>query len=347
MLLGTRLASALTALPPCCLRIHPHDNSLLLVGTYKLDSGRRHGSVDLYRYSAANTPALLLEHSIATESAVLDLKFHPADASVFVAAHSTGILSVWHLDERQHPRRVRDLGVTPDRSLLVTSVFFSPLDPNCLLATLSSGALALLDFESGTVLRHLSSHDLECWLGEFGVHGELLHVVFTAGDDAKLIAHDTRVPDLIWSTSHRHHDAGVVAVLPLTRSWNTANPHHLWTGSYDDHLRVLDLRILDPANPQLVPGRTPRVLHSHNLGGGVWRLIPNPSEDKRLLVCCMYDGARIAQPDPLDGASVTHYYKGDHQSMCYGGDWATKDNFVATCSFYDNVVQVWSPDSTA
>ena len=79
----------------------------------------------------------------------------------------------------------------------------------------------------------------------------LSQVVFTGGDDAKLIAHDLRTNQSIWNTGHRHHGAGVVSILSPGPNWNTNNSNHLWTGSYDDSLRILDLRVIDKGNPLL------------------------------------------------------------------------------------------------
>lgn len=339
MLLSQRIAVAKTALPPCCLRVHPDDRSIVVVGTYQLEkeTGIRRGSVDVYR----SDEGLRLLQSYATKSAVLDVKFCPNDASILATAHSTGNVVLWrYLDGKLS--QIDDHQVF-DESALVTSIFFDPGQSKRLLATLTTGELALVNIDHFSVLVLPTSHDLECWTGSFGEIGSLQNVVYTGGDDGKLIAHDMRSDSSIWQTSYRHHDAGVVSILLSGETWNRSNPHHLWTGLYDDHLRVFDLRVVDKSSPALMPGCAPWELRKENLGGGVWRLIPS-GLDNRVLVCCMYDGARIVDAKD-DDFEVTRYFKKDHQSMCYGGDWASDASYVATCSFYDNVLQTWSPEA--
>lgn len=330
--LESRLAVSTTELPPCCVRIHPTDNSLIVLGTYKLEkeTGTRHGSLDLYLY----TDELTLKKRCPTSSAILDVKFSPFDQNTLISVHSTGNLIIWECSGDLVQKH--DLQLF-DRDTLITSVFFSPHKADEVLVTLTLGELAIVDLQSQNI-ETLQGHDLECWTGSFGEIGALQNVVFTGGDDSKLIAHDLRTSLPVWSTGYSHHEAGVVSILSPSTKWNNSNPSQLWTGLYDDHLRVLDLRLIEG---ELLQGLVPKVHHKENLGGGVWRLIPSPV-DERVLSCCMYDGARIILPVD-DKFSVDKYFKADHTSMCYGGDWASSGDFVATCSFYDNVVQVWKP----
>lgn len=131
----------------------------------------------------------------------------------------------------------------------------------------------------------------------------------------------------------------MVLILAPSPKWLSTRPNELWTGSYDDNLRIFDLRNIDSDNgPILYQGLLPQEKVKQNLGGGVWRLIPEPNSD-RLLACCMYDGARIIEPS-ADGFKVDAYFKGDHESMCYGGDW--QGETMVTCLFYDGVVHQWS-----
>jgi diphthamide biosynthesis protein 7 len=331
-----------TELPPCCVQVHPADDSVILIGTYKLEEdGTRHGSVDIYRY---NGDELKVQSQYATETSVLDIKFSPFDSNCVVSAHSEGTITVWNYDhDAQSLAAVKTWGLF-DKDVLVTSVVFSPTTNGVILATLTSGELAIIDLNTQSVQMLATSHDLECWTSNFGELGQLSSVVYTGGDDSKLIAHDLRTNDAIWTTTTRHHTAGVVSILSPNQNWNVENGNHLWSGCYDDTLRIFDLRVMDKANPGLIPGYIPKVLKEENLGGGVWRLISS-HEDNRVLSCCMYDGARIINTNQDGMFDVKKYFKGQHESMCYGGDWAHNDRFVVTCSFYDKIVHVWSPDS--
>ncbi|KAI5958240.1 hypothetical protein KGF57_002595 [Candida theae] len=340
---SARLAKTTTNLPPCCLRIHPNDTSRIYIGTYKLeeDTGIKHGSLDVYTYKGAE---LSLVTSIPTKAAILDMKFNPQDASQLISAHSNGQITVWRVGPNvEDLTKVKGIVIDEDETNCITSIFYNPNDPNKVLLTLTSGSSVIADLVSQAITPLEGQHSLECWTGSFGELGQLNHVAYTGGDDSQLVAHDLRTSQPIWTLS-RGHDAGVVSILSPSSKWNASNGNLLWTGSYDDNLRVWDLRCIDKSNPSLLEGYIPRKLHEENLGGGVWRLIPSPLEkDERLLSCCMYDGARIVNTRG-DDFSVDRYFKKDHASMCYGGDWSFDGKFVATCSFYDKAVQVWSPD---
>lgn len=337
-----KIITAHTELPPCCLRIHPSDNSIIFLGTYKLEEdGRRHGSVDIYKYQDLE---LKLLNRYACESSILDIKIDPFDDSNVITAHSEGNVMNWKYNSQDNSLELVSDLVIVDKDNLITSVQYSPTKPGSILATSTTLPLVIYDLNKQTYDTLETTHDLECWTGNFGELGELSNVVYTGGDDSKLIAHDLRTQGNIWTTGMRHHEAGVVSILSPTKNWNTTNSHHLWTGSYDDNLRILDLRVIDKASPSLIPGYIPKKIHEENLGGGVWRLIPSPnSNDDRVMSCCMYDGARIIDTTEDEKFEVVKYFKGQHESMCYGGDWATNDNFIVTCSFYDNVVHLWEP----
>lgn len=333
------LGKTTTELPPCAVRLDPLDPQISFFGTYSLNkaTGTRHGSIDIYK-------DLVLERTVPTAAAVLDLKFSPADPQLLVLAHLTGNIGVWRWKDGNLDK-ISEIQAT-EESVLVTLVFFNPHNPKQLLATFTDGYSGLVDLDSGHVTFSDHVHDLECWTGNFGEAGPAQNVVFTGGDDGKLIAHDSRTMEKIWATSYRHHDAGVVSVLCAGPNWLSDRPNEIWTGLYDDCLRVFDLRHIEGDHgPQLFQSLLPAELHKVNLGGGVWRLIPAPkgsrADHDSVLTCCMYDGARIILPE--DGKPVVQtYFKGDHESMCYGGDWGADDSIV-TCLFYDNVVHKWLP----
>lgn len=369
-----------TKLPPCCLRII--NNEFVLVGTYNLDkeTGNRTGSVDLY------DKELQLIASHETYGAVLDLKLSPFDEQLVVAAHSTGNVTLWRIAMSDDLEKVSVIFVANlqafETDTLITSLHFSPLDASILLVTNTAGESATLDIAKGNILFNCKtlenayakvenvsfevqgrtqraimenpiaftvSHSLECWTGEFGNLQPLQNVVFTGGDDATIMAHDLRSKELIWS-NNRIHEAGVVGIKCSTPNFRNSSPTSIITGSYDDRIRLLELRML--GQESIYPGRNTPVtkVWDENLGGGVWRFAEQPQElsslsnSDELLVCCMYNGAKIIaiQDSPQDNLfSETSFLKAGHESMCYGGDWC-KD-FAVTCSFYDNSLQRWNP----
>ena len=321
-----------TELPPCVVKYHPVNHSTLFIGTYKLEqNGIKHGTIDVY--STDNRFEVV--ESVKT-SAVLDLNIHES-GTIIVSGHALGDVILWKFDPTTNKLSLTKQ-TQPFGDVTITSVNFHN---DQIVVTATNGQCCFVDMESFTEDHFSNSHELECWISECGQMGELNHVVFTGGDDGQLMAHDTRTSTAIWA-ERRHHQAGVVSILSPSSRWNATNSHQLWTGSYDDHLRILDLRVIDKANPELIEGYIPRVHQEQNTGGGVWRLIPSPLGDNRVMACCMYDGARVVEVKDQE-FDIKGYFKGDHESMTYGGDWNRATGNVTTCSFYDCVVQTWDP----
>ncbi|ANZ75426.1 BA75_02418T0 [Komagataella pastoris] len=346
---ATRIAVAKAKLPPCCVRVLPQDTSILILGTYKLEpNGTRHGSIEVYKQQDSINYLL----SYPTKSAILDLKINPFNANILISAHSTGEIIMWKIDSEDNTRltKIQEVQVfDQDPECLATSVVFSPVIENIVSVTGTDGSVKLVDLERGDITRFSTKHDFECWITNFGSQNALENVIFSGGDDAQLIAHDLREPSTSIFESRKIHDAGVVSILPSTiclnqshtSEWKTNSPYELWTGSYDDHIKCIDLRVLPP--DKLIAGYPPRVIEELNLGGGVWRLTPSPlPNDDRVLVNCMYDGARIVKKDGAKEFEVLKTFTGDHESICYGGDWIEPSKVITT-SFYDGIVQSWVP----
>lgn len=104
--------------------------------------------------------------------------------------------------------------------------------------------------------------------------------------------------------------------------------------SYDAHLRLFDVR--SPARPLL----------ELELPGGIWRTRWHPSPERRgdILNACMHGGFAVVRlADGAGEGEITHTFPG---TLGYGADWSrlpsvNGESTVATCSFYDHVMNVW------
>ncbi|KAL6939565.1 hypothetical protein ACO0RG_003407 [Hanseniaspora osmophila] len=364
------LSAIKTLYPPCCLQILP-DNEHILVGTYELqkESGKRIGSIDLYRFDASTNKLSLVYRFSDNVSAILDLKLNGMNK--FVTAHSTGELRLWEYifdGEKTFELKLVQKYQVFQSDVLVTSCHIrngygssenNIPEGNEVLCTGTNGELKLVDLSqytennvSESVYEFDSAHSLECWTAEFGKLAPLENCVLSGGDDSVVKLFDTRTRNEVWSNS-RIHEAGVVAIKCASPSFRNSRPTSILTGSYDDNIRSFDLRMLSATT--IYPGTMPPTnIKSKNLGGGVWRFVENPfyAQDPtvdEILVCCMYNGAKVVKifdedEDEQNEESIfkeQNYVKKGHDSMCYGGDWSK--SFIATCSFYDNKLQVWRP----
>lgn len=243
---------------------------------------------------------------------------------------------------------IRTVQYAPE-DVLVTAFSWHPIDPRVGF-TLTSGEVLLASATDDDSIESVFTHDLEAWTLAFQKDGA---GVYSGGDDSVLnfcpITSGTddstyRAP---WA-DRKIHQAGVTAILPLqTRS----DKHLVLTGSYDDHIRLLEI-------PPI--GRR-RVMAEMNLGGGVWRIkvisrsssvtseSGDASEDITMLVSCMYAGARIVRlsrtgEEDWEFDVLAKFEK--HESMNYGSDCQpqmTEDGrhtFVTT-SFYDRLLCLW------
>ncbi|SCU96827.1 LAMI_0F07888g1_1 [Lachancea mirantina] len=363
-------AKITTSHPPCCLRIF-RDN-FLLVGTYDLNksTGHRTGSIDVYDRELTSIG------SYSTYGAILDLKLSPHLDTLVATGHSTGNLTLWRILVTADGIELEEICNIQifDPDVLVSSLHFSPNNCESILVTGTSGESKVVNvlregvtFSLNAVTDHYDSvdsstykvqgkdtfavedttpaltsgHSLECWTGEFGYLHPLQNVVFTGGDDSVLQAHDLRTANVIWSNG-RIHGAGVVAIKSSTETFRANKPTSILTGSYDDNMRDLDLRML---GDEIYPGVNvpPAGKREKCLGGGVWRFAESPRNlidpsANELLVCCMYNGAKVVRVYDDEIQEIRNMKKG-HESMCYGGDWGKR--FAATCSFYDCSLQLW------
>lgn len=118
------------------------------------------------------------------------------------------------------------------------------------------GFLRELRVESYEVVLELKQHELEAWCVECSGP----HLILTGADDGLLLGYDLRGEQAF---KNRSHEAGVTAL-----ALNPLDDQQLVSGSYDERLRIFDLRMM----------REP-VLRSERLGDGAYQVSDSDSSD--------------------------------------------------------------------
>ncbi|KAJ2996053.1 Diphthine methyltransferase [Globomyces sp. JEL0801] len=166
-------------------------------------------------------------------------------------------------------------------------------------------------------------HSLEAWIAAFDYHNTT--TIYSGADDCLFKGWDTRIGFDTPMFTNKVHEAGVCTI-----SSHPNIPNILATGSYDEHVRIWDTRNI----------RQP--LTSHSTGGGVWRIKWHPTDPSLLISASMYNGFHILSYKENELSNLMDYMK--HKSIAYGVDWSYKDPVIGTCSFYDHLFHLWSPN---
>lgn len=200
---------------------------------------------------------------------------------------------------------------------------------------LSDGSVSITTLAESRIeiLQEWKAHDFELWTTCFDIHQPQL--VYTGSDDCKFSCWDMRDnPSGMVFQNSKVHKMGVCCIAKSPTDQNT-----ILTGSYDEYLRVWDLRCISrPVNETSVC-----------LGGGVWRIKHHPFVSGLVLAACMHNGFAIVKIGD-EKSEVAEAYS-QHGSLAYGADWQRAkllpggSTIAATCSFYDKLLRVWRPKS--
>lgn len=307
-------------------------------------------------------------------SAILDLHFHPGHPDVLAVVSSTGMLSFFRLTESGCLTEIiTHLPLGPSDGVLFLSCAWHPTFHELLAITTSDFNAHIFRIGSDwtvhpTSVEPAASHQLEAWTvaflpskSETAANTAQELTLLSGGDDSKLLAstlkysrrethEDTTncIEKLYPARGFKGHDAGVTSILPLaTRLDNQSSI--IFTGSYDDHIRVFSFA---------GPFQAPICLAEENLGGGVWRLktVGAAKSDGNkwevvLLASCMHAGARllrVAGDQEREECEIEVLGRfEEHKSMNYGSDYAPRTDKADTplqcvsTSFYDKLLCLW------
>ncbi|CAK9156551.1 unnamed protein product [Ilex paraguariensis] len=324
----------------------PHDSfhHILAASTYTLQEGdqpTRSGSISLFNVNA-DVGSLDLIHRVET-AGIFDIKWNPVGGNVgrlLAQADADGYLRIHRLDNSVDGSEV--LGILKEISgEHVSSSMCLCLDWNpsatSISVGLSDGSVSVISLLESQVhaVQEWKAHEFELWATSFDIQQPQL--VYTGSDDCKFSCWDLRDgPSKLAFQNSKVHKMGVCCIAK-----SPSDPYTLLTGSYDEYLRVWDVRsISKPINESSIC-----------LGGGVWRIKHHPFVPGFVLAACMHNGFAVVNIK-ADQAEVIEMYS-NHGSLAYGADWhrgdlchksTKKSTVVATCSFYDKLLRIWMPE---
>ncbi|GAA5962055.1 hypothetical protein JCM3765_005505 [Sporobolomyces pararoseus] len=300
--------------------------------------------------------------------------------NVLAIADAKGHVQLYSLDRETLQLSLIDNITVSDESTLCLSLDWSTRHPSSspesatIIVSLSNGSLSHLtpsssenEGSSFVVSKTWHAHDFEPWIVSFDCWET--SKVWSGGDDLKLKGwnlpsvsniedqeeeEEEEEEEMMPTFVNKRFEGGVTTITshPLVKNL-------IAVGSYDSQVRLFDKR--NPLKP----------LTSFDVGGGIWRLKWHPANPQRLLIAAMHNGFSVVDfkglvkttdseeggvgggggggnLEPGEGELVKRFE--GHQSLAYGVDWnqgngeQTEDgkDLVASCSFYDHALHVWS-----
>lgn len=316
-----------------------------VVGTYSLrneksESPSREGRLLVVSASRReNAYSLTLDGVVRDIPGVLDVAAQATPRAIYAACAEDSLLAFDVRPEEQDPLQMRqEVCDAEDHGRIVLSVDVCEgaegSEPPFVAASDSAGGISLYRAMRRSwepVLRR-DTHAEEAWSVCVDGPGGVL---YSGGDDGALVCWDWEAELEPFRLRKAHDGVGVTAVTKDRCDGRPEAEFQLWTGGYDDTLRLWDVRSMK------------RSVAEVGVGGGVWRVRFHPLNRGLLLLATMYDGFKVVRRQAgSDQLSVACHYQG-HQSLAYGATWVPSldngDEHVAmTSSFYDHSLQLWA-----
>jgi len=330
--------------PATCVEWCPHPNyqNFLICGTYQLIKGDGEG-LDQRRgrlTSFQDNLEFRVAQQLDVGPGILDAKWlpcAPGDRSSLGAVDSKGRLELYSMES--DGRLVHCIGkaICIDGSMLLSlDVSSSPRhgEQPFIATSDSDGRLSLLQLRQEEVhqMDVWKAHDFEAWTVNFDRWNP--SIIYSGGDDSRCKGWDMRQTPETPTFVSKQHSMGVTSIQS-----NDLKEHVLATGSYDERLLLWDTR-----NMRSVLGEV-------GLGGGIWRIKWDPWQGRYALAACMHGGAVAIDCDTRQAPrQIVRHSK--HDSMVYGIDWCRIQSddkrraTVASCSFYDKAMHLWTFELT-
>ncbi|KAJ8935002.1 hypothetical protein NQ318_012654 [Aromia moschata] len=286
----------------------PHE-SIFVCGNYELkETGgcqpkKRFGRVLLFSVMPEISVKCDLKlHQIINLAAVLDLKWCPnkinGDILLGVVTASDRI-EIYKLTEDIQLELISFYEVQRNDENLILSLDWSTSlhssDEPEIICSDSSGYVHLLKLINKSLILQNSyhGHKFEAWIAGFYYW------------DTNTFFSELGISQL---QKNRVHTAGVTSLHS-----NCSREHIVATGSYDENIRLWDIRNIKSE------------LKSVTMPGPLWRLKWDPFCQNYLLAACMLGGVHIVDLRNMDETEIIGSLY-EHKSICYGADWSHMKN---------------------
>ena len=319
----------------------------LLNATYQLiesssgdSEANRIGYLQLYELITDKENTRLQKHDRIDKVGILDVKWclESLAKPIFATADAKGNVIVYELTNRKKEKLQPLCTGLSDDSCIALSLSWSyevnTPKSDQIASSYSNGAIEIRTLTKTNLqtITRFKAHEFESWICAYDKY--IPSVLYTGGDDCLFKGWDIRTDSCIFT--NRSHEMGVCSMHS-----SPYKEYILATGSYDEHVRLWDTRFI-----KKLP------LSSLHVGGGVWRLKWSPNDKNLLLAACMHNGFAVLDISDISAGShqsTVLTYK-EHKSLAYGADWCffkrpdavKSEKLVATCSFYDHKLCLWS-----
>jgi diphthine methyl ester acylhydrolase len=268
---------------------------------------------------------------------ILDMKFLNdhilacalSNGDILLYRHENETLSQFHLCDNGRSEGLA-LSLSWNHSVINSKLAVSTQNGSLLFYSLTASGLQEETMISNA--HSLHGEIVPAWIVAMSPHRE--DILLSGGDDCCMKLWDLRInPSSAISSSRKHYTAGVTSA-----QWHPTDENIFAVGSYDATMKIWDYRAY----------REP--LCEVDTGGGVWR-IKWATGRNLLAVASMQGGSGIYRWDDSTQTieTIAQQVDPNPNRLVYGVDWLTTEENedeivcwkIATCSFYDNLVQIW------
>lgn len=255
---------------PCVIEPVPNSDRHFIVGCYELIDGDNRKGI-LYDIQSES----IIKESSQLDGGVFDLKIR--DDLIFVAS-SNGYLRIFCLNNLKN---ISSLKICDS---FLTSVDIISSSTNChqLVVSNSVGRLFIVSYERGQleVIQDLVVNKFETSIWKVNVlKRDSCTLVFVGSDDGSLKIYNYSNRTIASKCVLENSDA-TAGLTAITSVINLSNAILVYTGSYDEHLRIYHF---DPFEMKLTHFKS-----VHIPGSGVWKI--RQLENYHLLIAGMYSG---------------------------------------------------------